>query len=138
MQLIYKNSIPVEDYLLLRQSVHWTELCAEQAQQGLKNSAYMISCYDNGKIVGSARIVWDGGYIAFLSDVMVLPPYQGRGIGTHMVERAIDFVKSQLKTNWKIKIVLVSAKGKELFYKKLGFIERPNDESGAGMELWVL
>ncbi len=137
MPFIYKNTIPVDDYLLLRKSVHWTELCTEQAQQGLKNSAYVISCYDHNNIVGTARILWDGGYIAYLSDVIVLPQYQGNGIGRHMVERAIAFVKSQLKPNWRIKIILVSSKGTEQFYKKFGFMERPNDASGPGMDLWV-
>ena len=137
MQLIYKESISVDDYLLLRKSVEWIELCREQAQRGLENSAYIISCYDNTKVVGTARIVWDRGYIAYLSDVIVSPEYQGNGIGKHMVDSAIEFVKSQLKTNWKIKIVLISAKGKELFYKKFGFNERPNNESGSGMDLWV-
>lgn len=28
---------------------------------------------------------------------------------------------NQLKTDWRIKIVIVSAKGKEQFYEKLGF-----------------
>lgn len=137
MQLIYKNSISVDDYLFLRRSVKWVELCREQAQEGLENSAYIISCYDNNKVVGITRIVWDRGYIAYLSDVIVSPEYQGNGIGKRMVENAIDFVKARLKMNWKIKIVLVSAKGKELFYKKFGFSERPNNESGAGMDLWV-
>lgn len=138
MQLIYKNSISVDDYLFLRKSVKWVELCREQAQQGLENSAYIISCYDNDKVVGITRIVWDRGYIAYLSDVIVSPEYQGNGIGKRMVENAIDFVKSNLKINWKIKIVLVSAKGKERFYKKFGFNERPNNESGPGMDLWVV
>ena len=137
MPFIYKNFVSVDDYLLLRESVHWMELCSEQAQQGLKNSAYVIGCYDDNNIVGTARILWDGGYIAYLSDVIVLPQYQGKGIGRHMVERAIAFVESQLKTGWKIKIILVSSKGTEGFYKQFGFIERPNNESGSGMDLWV-
>lgn len=45
--------------------------------------------------------------------------------------------KSQLKEGWKIKIVLISAKGKEEFYKKFGFNERPNEDAGAGMDLWI-
>lgn len=137
MNLMYKEFISVEDYNALREAVKWGKLCHEQAQQGLENSAYVISCYDNGEIVGSARIIWDRGYISYLADVMVMPEYQGNRIGSHMVEQAITFIKSQLKEGWKIKIVLVSAKGKEAFYEKFGFEERPNDEAGAGMDLWL-
>jgi hypothetical protein len=34
-------------------------------------------------------------------------------------------------------INLMAARGKEGFYKKFGFIERPNDEKGAGMSQWA-
>lgn len=131
----YKEFLCVDDYITLREAVGWGKLCDEQAQQGLLNSAYVIGCYENDKIIGSARIIWDKGYISYLADVMVMPEYQGMGIGCKMVEMAIAFMKSQIKSGWKIKMVLVSAKGKEGFYRKFGFIERPNEDAGAGMDL---
>lgn len=138
MNVIYKESISVEDYNMLREAVGWGKLCDEQAQQGLDHSAYIISCYDNDKIVGTARIIWDKGYISYLSDVMVIPEYQGMGIGFHLVKMTIEFMKSQIKEGWKIKIVLTAAKGKEAFYRKFGFNERPNKDAGAGMDLWLI
>ncbi|MBQ9887316.1 MAG: GNAT family N-acetyltransferase [Lachnospiraceae bacterium] len=117
LNIVYKEFISVEDYNLLREAVGWEKICGEQAQQGLDNSAYVIGCYEDNKIVGSARIIWDRGYIAYLADVMVLPEYQGKGIGRRMVEKSIAFVKAQLKAGWKIKIVMVSDKGKEEYFK---------------------
>lgn len=137
MNLVYKESISVEDYNILREAVGWGKLCDEQARQGLEHSVYVVSCYDNDKIVGSARMIWDRGYISYLADVMVMPEYQGMGIGHRLVEMAIAFMKLQLKEGWKIKIVLVAAKGKETFYKKFGFVERPNEDAGAGMDMWL-
>lgn len=138
MNIIYKEFIRVKDYNALREAVGWGKLCDEQAQQGLDNSAYVISCYDDDKIVGTTRIIWDKGYISYLADVMVMPEYQRMGIGRHLVEMAIEFVKSQLKEGWKIKIVLTASKGKEAFYKKFGFNERPNKYAGAGMDLLLM
>lgn len=137
MNVTYKNTISVEDYNALRDAVGWGALCNEQAKQGLDHSAYIISCYDNKQIIGTARILWDYGYIAYLADVMVMPVYQGMGIGQHMVEQAIAYIQSQVKEGWKIKIILIAAKGKEEFYKKFGFNERPNEDAGAGMDLWI-
>lgn len=137
MKFIYKDSISVQDYNSLRTAVGWQPLCAEQAQQGLNNSAYIISCYAHNSIIGATRIIWDRGYIAYLSDVMVKPQYQHQGIGHYLVSKAIDFMKLQKKKDWRIKIVLVASKGKEGFYEEFGFIERPNAKSGAGMELWL-
>jgi hypothetical protein len=37
----------------------------------------------------------------------------------------------------KVYVNLMSAKGKEPFYKKFGFEERPNDKVGAGMTQWI-
>lgn len=137
MTINYKEFISVSDYNMLREAVGWGRLCDEQAQQGLDNSAYVVSCYDDNVVVGTARIIWDKGYISYLADVIVKPEYQGYGIGKHLVEMAIAFMKTQIKEGWKIKIVLVSAKGKEDFYKKFGFCERPNENAGAGMDLWI-
>lgn len=137
MNFSYKNGIRVDDYNHLRAAVGWRVLNKEQAQAGLDHSSRVISCYENGKIAGSARILWDGGYIAYLADVMVMPAYQKCGIGKTLVEQLITFLRSQLQAGWRIKIVLVSAKGKEPFYKKFGFIERPNECDGAGMNLWI-
>lgn len=116
----YEEFISVSNYNMLREAVGWGRLWDEQAQQGLDNSAYVVSCYDDNVAVGSARIIWDKGYISYLADIMVKPEYQGYGIGKHLVEMAIAFMKTQIKEGWKIKIVLVSAKGKEDFYKKFG------------------
>lgn len=137
MNIVYKNQISVEDYNLLREAVEWGKICTEQAKRGLESSSYIISCYDNNNIVGSARIIWDGGYIAFLADVMVLPEYQKRGIGRYMVEQSIDYLKKQIKEEWRIMLVLVAAKGKEEFYEKFGFLQRPNENKGAGMDMWL-
>lgn len=133
MKIRYENGINVDDYNRLRDSVGWGVLNEEQAQAGINNSTMVVSCYIDQNVAGSARILWDGGSIAYLADVMVLPEYQRQGIGKEMVTRLIDFLKNQLKEGWEIKIVLLSAKGKEQFYKRLGFIERPNESEGAGM-----
>ena len=85
---------------------------------------------------GCARVFWDKGYIAYLVDVTVLPAYQRQGIGKKLVEECIGYIDAQLKDGWKIKIVIVSAKGREKFYERFGFTTRPNDREGAGMNMW--
>ena len=135
MNLAYKQRISVEDYNALRDAVGWGRLCEDQAAQSLENSAFVISCYDGEKIAGAARLIWDRGATAYLADVMVMPEYQRQGIGTYMVEENIAFLKSQLREGWRIKIVLIAAKGKEEFYEKFGFCVRPNENAGPGMDL---
>ncbi len=134
--LSYKNNISVSEYCKLRSDVGWEAIIHEQAQAGLDNSDFIVSCYDENEIVGCARIFWDKGYIAYLADVMVKPSYQKKGIGKKLVTECIAYIDDQLKEAWRIKIVIVSAKGKEKFYEKLGFQIRPNKKEGAGMNIW--
>lgn len=137
MNLAYKTGISVDDFSKLRDGVGWFAFNKEQALAGIENSLLLVSCYEKNEIVGSARVLWDGGFIAYLSDVMVMPAYQGHGIGKEMVGQLISFLKTQVKAGWRVKIVLISAKGKEQFYEKFGFIERPNESDGAGMHMWI-
>ena len=134
--LEYTHALSVEEYCELRAAVQWQSIVKEQAQSGLEHSDYIVACRDGGKIIGCARIFWDKGYIAYLADVMVKPEYQGQGIGKKLVESCISYIHRQLREGWRIKIVIVSAKGKEAFYEKFGFQIRPNENDGAGMQMW--
>ena len=51
MNLTYENTINYKDYNRLRDEVKWGALSDEQAQIGLKNSAYIISCKDGDKVI---------------------------------------------------------------------------------------
>jgi GNAT superfamily N-acetyltransferase len=137
MELAYINEINVEDYNKFRDLVGWDALEVEEAQAGIDNSSFVISCKDGIRTVGIARMIWDRGYIAFLSDVIVYPDYRGMGIGKEMVTRLLNDMKEQLKPGWKVKVNLMSAPGKEPFYQKIGLSERPNKYSGAGMDMWL-
>lgn len=137
MELTYINEIRVDEYNKFRDMVGWGALETEEAQISIDNSLFRISCKDGLKTVGIARIIWDRGYTAFLADVIVHEDYRGRGIGREMVTRLVDDLKKQLKPGWKAKVNLMAAPGKEGFYKKMGFCERPNERCGAGMDMWI-
>ena len=134
--LEYSNTLSAREYCELRSAVEWKPIIEEQAKSGLVHSDFLIACRDGAQIVGCARIFWDKGYIAYLADVMVKPEYQKQGIGKKMVSECIAYIDRQLKEGWKIKIVIVSAKGKEPFYERFGFEVRPNSNDGAGMQVW--
>ena len=134
--LDYNNLLSAKEYCDLRSAVAWRPIPEDQARSGLDHSDFVVACRDGETIVGCARIFWDKGYIAYLADVMVKPAYQGQGIGKKLVEECISYIDRQLKEGWRIKIVIVSAKGKEPFYERFGFEIRPNENDGAGMQLW--
>lgn len=137
MNITYENSIPVKEYNKLRELVGWGAFSEKQAKKGLENSAYIVAAKQEEHVVGTVRVIYDGGSVAFVVDVMVAPNYQGRGIGQCMVKRLMAYLKSCLDPGDMIFVGLMAAKGKEGFYEQFGFIDRPNDSMGPGMVMWL-
>lgn len=125
--ITYSNSLTVEEYLNLRDVVGWCKLSFEQAKRGLEHSTYITVAHDNDKAIGMARVLFDFGYTAYITDVIVNSDYQGKGIGTQLVNNLLDFLKENSDENEFMSYVLIVNKGKEDFYKKFGFVIRPTD-----------
>lgn len=132
------DSITPEEYMKLRGAVGWGLFPLEEAEAGLSNS-YIWCMRDNeasGRPIGIGRVIWDHGYVMYIADIIVIPEYQGNGLGRVIMEQVMDFIHEQLKPGYKFMVSLCSAKGKEEFYKKFGFVVRPNDDVGPGMHQW--
>ena len=117
MEIQYHHNLSAEDYNRLRHSAGWVDLTLEQAKEGLKNSAYVIAASCKGEVIGMARCLSDGGYVRFIADVVVLPEYQGCGIGRHLVENILQEIRKNKKDDEYISINLMAAKGKKRFMK---------------------
>ena len=131
------NYIEPEEYLNMRLSVGWPAFPKEQAEEGIKNSAFVCCIRKEDKPVAMARVIWDHGYTVFISDVIVKPEYQKQGLGRLLMEKIMDYLHGQLKTGYRFMVCLMAVKGKEEFYKKFGFIDRPNENFGCGMHQWL-
>lgn len=77
------------------------------------------------------RVVGDGIICFYIQDVVVLPQYRKQGIGHEIVDNLLSWIKKRAQDN--SVIALMSSKGTEPFYEKLGFIRRPNNDLGSGM-----
>lgn len=135
--ITYKSEIPTEAYNNMRIAVGWKKLDPQQAETGLKNSAYLTAAWDKDKPVGMARVVSDGGYMTLIADVMVLPDYQGRGIGRQLLTKVNQWLDDLGKDGLCVMVNLMATAGNEGFYERFGFELRPNDRMGAGMVRWI-
>ena len=54
------------------------------------NSALVISAWDSDCLIGAVRVLSDTIFRSIIYDLMVLPEYQGMGIGTELVKRCIE------------------------------------------------
>lgn len=127
-----ENALDYETYVSLREAVKWNNLSEVQARKAMESTLYSLVVKDGTKPVGMARMVGDGIYITIV-DVVVAPQYQGKGIGTAMMERLIEYVECTTPAGGRVSLQLISEKGKEEFYKKLGFKQLPHEFCGSGM-----
>ena len=125
IQLI-DNVLKAEDFVRLRHETGFADIPVDHAKRALSNGLLNVSAYYQDKLVGMGRLVGDGAMYWYLQEIIVLPEYQKKGIGTQIVNHLIDYAKENSKTCPFTTIGGVSAKGKEGFYQKLGFDVIPN------------
>ncbi|WP_366289887.1 GNAT family N-acetyltransferase [Paenibacillus sp. AN1007] len=129
---IVNKQISVEDYMNLREIVGWgSPENIEAVELGLKNTLYSICVEVEEKTIGYGRVVGDGGFTFYIQDIIVLPSYQRMGLGHKIMTELMEYITSTYPPG--SSVGLMSAKGKEDFYKRFGFMERPNESYGAGM-----
>ncbi len=121
----------------MRKLVGWGVFPLEQAAEGIKHASYLRAFRKEGKLVAFLRVLWDHGYVVYIADVIVRPEFQGQGLGRALMDDAMAYIKSILKPGHKVMVSLMSATGKEDFYKKFGFTVRPTEDHGAGMCQWI-
>ena len=61
------------------------------------------------------------------------PSYQGKGIGSNIVNKLIEYVYKETPVGGRSSIQLIAEKGKESFYEKLGFKFIPHEFCGSAM-----
>lgn len=138
MAIEYIDEAPtLAEYKEMRRAVNFMVLSDRIASNALNNAFHITTVRDSGRAVGMIRVLSDGSYANFITDVMVIPEYQRQGIGKELMRRTMDYMKSTLQPGETIVLYLMSAIGKEEFYKQFGFKARPNEVWGAGMSQWI-
>ena len=115
------NILQAEDFIRLRVEAGFAEVPVDHARKALQNGLINVSAIYNGELVGMGRLVGDGAMYWYLQEIIVLPQFQRKGIGTMIVDHLVDYAKANSVTGKFTTIGGVSAKGKEPFYEKMGF-----------------
>lgn len=128
--ITYSELLPdISDYWDLFLTTGWNDeykFTKQDLANALRNSWRSISLYNSGKLIGFGRVIADGVHHALIVDLIIHPDYQGKGMGSKLLERLVSKCKE-----CKIRdIQLFSAKDKYLFYEKFGFEKRPINAPG--------
>lgn len=83
-------------------------------RQAFEASHTSVFIYHADQLIGFCRAISDGAYQAAVYDCAVLPEFQGKGIGTIIMENILPRISH-------CNVILYASPGKEGFYQKLGF-----------------
>lgn len=116
------ETISVEDYQRLHLEVGWKYLDNKVIEKSLNNSTFIVSAKQNDEIIGMARIVGDGISHGLLTDVIVSPKWQHKGIGKAMVENLKSRLQEFINSNGdEFLLELLPTSNNVEFYTKCGF-----------------
>lgn len=83
--------------------------------------AFVVASDTSRHAIGMGRTISDGISDAYIQDLVILPEYRGRGIGTRILSVLINHCK-QAGLSW---IGLIAEPDSEEFYVPLGFERMP-------------
>ena len=126
----YKKTKLIDDKDLrpLYESVGWVSYTNQISDLStlLDHCQLVYSAWHASQLVGLIRTVGDGISIQYVQDILVMPDYQGLGIGTKLLQ---DVIKQSTGIRQFVLITDGSGENKAIaFYKKQGLVTF--DESG--------
>lgn len=127
-----ENSLTYQKYISLRHSVGWNNVAEDQVSKSIDNSIYDIVVEDNGQTIAMGRLIGDGIYY-LIADVVVRPEFQGKGIGSRIVDMLLTYVDANTPIGGRSSVQLIAERGMEGFYIKKGFKLIPHEFCGSGM-----
>ena len=132
---IKENNNNIEEFNYLYDAVGWGAYDKDITKRALDNTFYSVSVYDDDKIIGYGRLIGDTICFIHIHDVMVVPEYQCKKIGTMIMNKLLEKIKELKHQNPDLLVYLGASKNKEGFYEKFGFVTRTDADLGAGMIL---
>ena len=119
------RDVTVESIVALYQANQWSSAQKpELLHKGLLGSHSLFTAWDKSKLVGLGNAISDGYLVVYYPHLLVLPEYQGRGIGSELMRRLMA------RYNGFHQHMLV-ADGRALhFYQKCGFERAGKTEPG--------
>ena len=115
------KNIEISQLNNLFKEIGWKQRSDDKWKEILSKSSFVISIWDNEKLVGFGRILEDGAMCMFY-DICVLPSYQGRRIGTQIMNFLIDKVKDKGYASIGL-FAWESNPSNMSFYEKFGFVK---------------
>ena len=126
--VLVERSPTLEEYRRLRRAVGWGDVETGAIEVGLRNSLFSVCIVLANEVIGCGRVIGDGGVYFYIQDIIVLPEFQGKGIGRRIMGAVMEYLNTHARNG--AFVGLMAAKGVSKFYERYGFKERPSDAQG--------
>ena len=103
----------------LYNSVGWSGYTEKPLEllSAISNSSYVVSCWDEQRLVGLARVISDDVSIMYLQDILVDSEYHRKGLGRKLLLRCLERYQHVRQ-----KVLLTDDRVEQIaFYESLGF-----------------
>ena len=128
---LVENQLSANDCIRLKIATGFRNRPIDQVERALKNDLLDVVAIVNNEVVGMGRLVGDGVMYWYLQEIIVLPEYQGKGIGTGIVNYLLEYIKKHTEDETFTSVGLTAAEGKTSFYERFGF------QNSRGMNLYI-
>ncbi len=107
--------------LALYSAVGWKNYTEhpEMLKNAFGHSLLTLGAYDGDRLVGMIRTVGDGFSVVFVQDVLVLPEYQRKGIGTQLLRTILE----RFSSVYQIQLLTDNTPKTNAFYRSVGFVK---------------
>ncbi|MGN0476838.1 MAG: GNAT family N-acetyltransferase [Ruminococcus sp.] len=137
MKIVSVDKLTPEEYFEIYSSVDWIGLRFSQIAGMLERSRHTFALYEGEKLVGMARLCGEISSFVYLNDFIIKPEYQNEGYGKFLLNYIVNFIRNNKPEEKSVKLEVLSAKGKENFYKSNGFKGFEDDYSGRRLFAYV-
>jgi GNAT superfamily N-acetyltransferase len=127
IQVVYRAP-SAEDYVSLRLRSGMGNKDLKRSEIALKNSLFIVTLYDEEKLIGFGRVVGDGGITYVVSDIMVDKDYQRRGLAEQIMKAIDDYFEEN--TDEDSYICLIANHPADVLYNKHKFEYLPENKYG--------
>ena len=127
--VVYRSTkeLPIADVVHLYSLNRWSSASKpELLLKALFSSDTLVSAWDGCKLVGLGNAISDGYLVVYYPHLVILPEYQGQGIGTEVMAR--------LKGKYKDfhQHMIVAGADAVAFYESVGF-----SRAGETVPMWI-
>ncbi|OOF93614.1 hypothetical protein ASPCADRAFT_209558 [Aspergillus carbonarius ITEM 5010] len=116
-------SIPSINAAFNSDDMYWAESFPDNVLQDVINNSFCLGLYTTAsktpKQIGFARLVTDNITFAYLTDVYVLPEYQGRGLGGWLLDCMAEVLAPLPYLRWTM-LRTSTAKSRESYERRMG------------------